>query len=54
VKLIPDGITEFNKRLEDIEESPDNGPLTLKFHDGTSRTADVGEFIFSSFMLHLC
>jgi salicylate hydroxylase len=54
VKLIPDGITEFNKRLEDIEESPDNGPLTLKFNDGTSRTADVGELIFFSFVLHLC
>jgi salicylate hydroxylase len=54
VKLIPDGIAEFNKRLEDIEELPDNGPLTLKFNDGTSRTADVGESISSSLLFHLC
>jgi salicylate hydroxylase len=56
VKFIPDGIAEFNKRLEDIEEPHDDGPLTLKFNDGSSRTADVGESTSSSSSLvcNLC
>ena len=45
LKIIPEGIAEFNQRLESIEESQSNGLLTLKFNDGSSRTADIGEFM---------
>ncbi|KAH8805393.1 hypothetical protein F5884DRAFT_445969 [Xylogone sp. PMI_703] len=41
LKLIPEGVAHFNKHLETIIDSQDNSPLTLKFHDGTSSTADV-------------
>lgn len=43
LKLIPEGVAHFNKRLETIIDSRENGPLTLKFYDGTSCTADVGK-----------
>jgi salicylate hydroxylase len=43
LKIIPKGTAEFNQRLESIELSPSNGPLTLKFTDGSSRTADIGK-----------
>jgi salicylate hydroxylase len=54
LKLIPEGIAEFNKRLEDIKDSGTNEPLMLKFSDGTTRTADIGKSIFSSLLLHAC
>jgi salicylate hydroxylase len=54
LKLIPEGVAEFNKRLENIEESTNDGPLTLKFNDGTSRTADIGKSLFSPLSLYLC
>ncbi|WPH02183.1 Hypothetical protein R9X50_00503800 [Acrodontium crateriforme] len=42
VKLVPDGITQFNKRLESIEE-PDslNDKVKIKFQDGTEALADA-------------
>jgi salicylate hydroxylase len=53
LKLIPEGIAEFNKCLEDIEDSGPNDPLTLKFSDGTTRIADLGKSIFSVVLLHI-
>ncbi|KAL4869028.1 hypothetical protein BDV12DRAFT_88152 [Aspergillus spectabilis] len=40
VKLIPEEIAQFNKRLEDIEEVS-SGKLVLKFTDGVKEEADV-------------
>lgn len=40
VKLIPDGIAKFGKRLDDITTKRD-GRLHLKFLDGTTAEADV-------------
>lgn len=40
VKLIPDGIAKFGKRLDDITTKSD-GKLVLKFLDGTTSEADV-------------
>lgn len=40
VKLIPDGIAKFGKRLDDITTKSD-GRLLLKFSDGTTAEADV-------------
>jgi salicylate hydroxylase len=45
LKLVPEGVAEFNKRLERIDEPDINGPLTLKFFDGTDRAADLGKFL---------
>ncbi|KAL4788383.1 hypothetical protein BJX76DRAFT_345001 [Aspergillus varians] len=41
VKLIPGEIAQLNKRLEGIEERPDDGKLVLKFADGAQEEADV-------------
>jgi salicylate hydroxylase len=43
LKIIPDGVAQFNKRLENIVEPQNGGPLTLKFYDGSSSTADIGK-----------
>lgn len=40
VKLIPDGIAKFGKRLDDIT-TKDDGKLLMKFLDGTTAEADV-------------
>lgn len=42
VKAVPDGITQFGKHLDTIEELS-NGQLKIKFHDGTAVTADAGK-----------
>jgi salicylate hydroxylase len=54
LKLIPEGIAEFNKRLENIKESDSTAPLTLMFSDGTSRTADIGKSTLPSMLSRLC
>ncbi|KAL3471907.1 hypothetical protein BJX99DRAFT_15248 [Aspergillus californicus] len=41
VKLVPDEIARFNKRLEDIEERESDGKLVLKFADGARDEADL-------------
>lgn len=41
VKLVPDEIAEFDKRLESIEERSNDGKLVLKFADGAEGEADV-------------
>ncbi|KAJ0426555.1 hypothetical protein BJY00DRAFT_91792 [Aspergillus carlsbadensis] len=41
VKLIPEGVAQFQKRLEGIEERSSDGKLVLKFADGTMGEADV-------------
>ncbi|KAL4882535.1 hypothetical protein BJY04DRAFT_186364 [Aspergillus karnatakaensis] len=43
VKLVPEGVAVFNKRLEDIEQLSDDkgGKLVLKFADGGKDEADV-------------
>ena len=44
VKLIPEGVVEFQKRLQSYDiGSDDEEAVTLKFEDGTSATADAGE-----------
>lgn len=40
VKLIPEGIAKFGKRLDDIT-TKDDGKLLMKFLDGTTAEADV-------------
>ena len=46
-KHVPDGITHFSKHLDTIDEQAD-GSLLLKFHDGTTATADAGRSISDS------
>lgn len=41
VKLIPDGVAQFSKRLEDVTGNDDDSPLTMHFQDGTTATADA-------------
>lgn len=41
VKLLPDGITRFGKRLENITEDPGSGKLRIKFRDGSVAEADA-------------
>ncbi|KAL2830447.1 hypothetical protein BDW59DRAFT_17732 [Aspergillus cavernicola] len=41
VKLLPEGIAQFHKRLEDIEERSSDGKLVLKFADGAKDEADI-------------
>ncbi|PWY83657.1 salicylate 1-monooxygenase sala [Aspergillus sclerotioniger CBS 115572] len=41
IKLVPKGISRFNKRLEDIHERISDGKLILKFADGSEDEADV-------------
>ena len=43
-KAIPDGVIEFRKRLEDFYESGPDDKIQLKFVDGSTAKADVGEF----------
>lgn len=42
LKLIPDGIVEFGKGIEDIVDREDGGKVLLRFKDGTSAEADAG------------
>jgi salicylate hydroxylase len=42
VKHVPEGVTQFGKHLDTIEELQD-GKLKLKFHDGSDATADAGK-----------
>lgn len=41
VKYVPKDIAAFRKRVERVEESDDQGPVTLYFADGTTATADA-------------
>ena len=41
VKLVPEGVAEFSKRLREISGNESDGPLTLHFEDGTTATADA-------------
>lgn len=41
VKFLPKDIAHFRKRVERVEESDGEGPVTLFFADGTSATADA-------------
>lgn len=41
VKFMPEDVAEFRKRVERVEESDGEGPVTLYFADGTSATADA-------------
>lgn len=43
IKLVPEGTAHFNKHLDDLVENGDNKPITLKFSDGSTAEADVGE-----------
>jgi salicylate hydroxylase len=40
IRLVPDGISRFNKRLDDVTERED-GKLVLKFADGSEDITDV-------------
>jgi salicylate hydroxylase len=42
VKIIPEGIVEFRKRLSSIVEKGHDEKLVLKFEDGTTAEADAG------------
>ncbi|KAI6832635.1 salicylate hydroxylase [Hortaea werneckii] len=41
VKLIPEGVTQFKKLLDTIEQTSADSKVTLKFHDGTTAEADA-------------
>ena len=44
VKYIPEGVINFQKRLDTYVIGGDDEEITLKFEDGTSATADAGEY----------
>lgn len=44
MKLMPDGVVHLSKHLETIDERQEE-KLILTFSDGTSATADAGEYI---------
>ena len=44
VKYIPEGVVEFQKRLDTYVMGGDDEEIILKFEDGTSATADAGEY----------
>jgi len=41
VKLVPEDIAKFGKRLKDISENQNSGKMIMKFHDGTAAEADA-------------
>lgn len=41
-KEVPEGVVEFRKRLDKVEENTDNGTVVLSFADGTSVEVDAG------------
>ncbi|KAI7539341.1 salicylate hydroxylase [Hortaea werneckii] len=41
VKLIPEGVTQFKKHLDTIDQPSADSKVTLKFHDGTTAEADA-------------
>jgi len=41
IKLVPNDICHFSKHLDSIDDSRNTKPLTLKFHDGTTASADA-------------
>ncbi|KAI7222437.1 putative salicylate hydroxylase [Hortaea werneckii] len=41
VKLIPEGVTQFKKHLDTIEQPSADSKVTMKFHDGTTAEADA-------------
>lgn len=41
VKLVPEGVVEFKKRLDTYEDSAGSDKVTLKFCDGTTAQADT-------------
>lgn len=43
VKLVPDNVVQFRKRLDHYTDPGDGGKLTLHFEDGSSAEADAGE-----------
>ena len=44
VKYIPEDVIDFQKRLDTYVIGGDDEEITLKFEDGTSATADAGEY----------
>ena len=44
VKYIPESVVNFQKRLDTYLIEGDDEEITLKFEDGTSATADAGEY----------
>ena len=45
LKLIPDHVVYFNKRLRNITEPGVGASLVIEFEDGTTTTADIGRFL---------
>jgi len=43
IKLVPEGVAQFNKHLDEITDNGHSDPLTLEFSDGTTAKADLGE-----------
>ncbi|KAH0293885.1 FAD/NAD(P)-binding domain-containing protein [Aureobasidium namibiae CBS 147.97] len=41
IKLVPEGVAQFNKHLDKIMENGRSNPLTLNFSDGTTAEADI-------------
>lgn len=41
-KEVPQGVVEFRKRLDKVEENTDNGSVVLIFADGTSAEVNAG------------
>ncbi|KAF9895182.1 hypothetical protein FE257_000084 [Aspergillus nanangensis] len=40
-ELIPEGVNHLSKRVEEVVDDPNGGPVTLTFGDGTTATADA-------------
>jgi salicylate hydroxylase len=55
IKLVPDGVVEFRKRLLRYDDQPGQR-VTLHFEDGSSAEADAGKFhpIHSCFVFSEC
>jgi salicylate hydroxylase len=55
IKLVPEGVTHFNKHLDKIIDNGQSDPLTLEFSDGTNAQADIGEtYSYTGMMLQTC
>lgn len=44
MKLLPEGVVEFRKRLQTYEDSNDGAKVLMRFEDGTTAEADAGKW----------
>ena len=51
LKIIPDGVVEFGKSIENIVDQGDDKKVLMTFRDGSTAEADAGTFHFSQLTL---